>query len=134
MNACGRCGQLDGRDDPLVAACDVLVHRALEMVGKRVLGSDRRRYADRRMDGRPLWDVHLVWQPAAGQVDKALAAAWVLVPPVVASHGPAGADPAEVAAVLDRYVRELIVEGRAHLLEDLRYRLGAYTAQPAPVR
>jgi hypothetical protein len=112
-------------DRSLIAACDVLVLRALELVGKRVVRMDRSRYG--RMGDRPFYEAHLLWQPDSVQLDRALESAWDLVPHVVSVHGRPHLSPVEIRLVLDRYVRELIKATRGHDVTELAYRLGAYT-------
>lgn len=131
VETCPCCGARSSVADPLVAACDVLVRRALELIGKRLQSAERSRYSDPRMAGRSVTEAHLVWQPTPAQVDKALASAWGMVPDLVELHGCCGTTPDEVVAVLDRYVRDLVVTMAGHDPDELRYRLAAYLGVPA---
>ena len=112
-------------DRSLIAACDVLVLRALELIGKRVVRVERSRYA--RLAGMPFYVAHTLWQPDAQQLDKALESAWDLVPHVVRTHGRPEVSPLEIRLVLDRYVRDLVTSVRGHDVVELAYRLRAYT-------
>ena len=112
-------------DRSLVAACDVLVLRALELVGKRIVRVDRSRYG--RLGARPFHEAHVLWQPDADQLDRALATAWDLVPHVVTTHARPDVAVGEVRLVLDRYVRDLVKATRGHDVTELAYRLGAFT-------
>lgn len=112
-------------DRSLIAACDVLVLRALELIGKRVVRVERSRYA--RLGDRPFYEAHTIWQPDATQLDKALESAWDLVPHVVRVHGKPDVSLTEIRLVLDRYVRELVRSTRGHDVTELAYRLRAYT-------
>lgn len=114
--------------DPLVAACDMLVLRALELVGKRIVRADRSRYA--RMGDQPWHEAHLNWQPDPNTVDRGLAGAWDAVPVLLIEHGCCGLSPDQLVVVLDRYVRDLLAVGAGHAVGELRYRLGAYLGVP----
>lgn len=115
----------DVDDAALLAACDVLVMRALELIGKRVARVDRSRY--RRLDGRDYWDAHTLWQPDADMLDKALDGAWSLVARIVHDHAVVGTSPRLVELALDRYVRDLVKGMRGHDVSELRYVLRAFT-------
>ncbi len=123
---CTRCGHVTtGEDLGLVAACDVLVLRALELVGKRIVRADRSRF--KRLADAPFNLAHLMWQPDQEMLDKALAGAWDYVPQVVQDHARSDVSARQVELVLDRYVRDLVHATRGHAVEELRYRLGAFT-------
>lgn len=127
---CHACGQgQPGLADPLVAACDMLVLRALEVLGKRIVNRARR--GQREQTGLPWFQAHVIWQADPGHLDDALADAWDLVPVVVDSHGCCGVTSDELVAVLDRYVRDLVQMKMGHDVVELRYRLGAYLGVPA---
>lgn len=112
-------------DRGLAAACDVLVMRALELVGKRIVRTERSRF--QQMGTLAFHEVHVRWQPDPEMLDRALASAWTFVPEIVARHAAPGIDPREVGLVLDRYVRELVRAKRVHDLEDLSYRLTVFS-------
>lgn len=110
----------DASSDPgLLAACDVMVLRALELVGKRIVRVDRSRYS--RLNGRAFHEAHLVWQPDEEMLDKALANAWGQVVQVVRDHSSTDVDPRWVVLALDRYVRDLVHAMRPHEVQHLRY-------------
>jgi hypothetical protein len=114
---------------PLVAACDVLVLRALERVGNRIVRVERSRFA--RLGDRPRYEAHIVWQADAGLIDKGLNGAWDAVGLVCAEHGCCGVTPGQVEAILDRYVRDLVLTMTGHSTDELRYRFAAYLGVPA---
>ena len=124
-SACTCCGHAVTDDLGLVAACDVLVLRALEVVGKRIVRADRSRF--NRLGAAPFHHAHLLWQPAPEMLDKALAGAWDHVPQIVDDHARADVSAVQVRLVLDRYVRDLVQGTRGHAVEELRYRLRAFT-------
>jgi hypothetical protein len=115
--------QIDDRG--LVAACDVLVLRALELVGKRIVRAERSRFG--RMGDKPFHEAHVEWQPDAEMLDKSLASAWTFLPQVVSTHAMPHVSPKQVELVLDRYVRDLVQQSRGHDVQDLRYCLRAFT-------
>lgn len=108
----------------LVAACDMLVLRALELLGKRIVRLDRSRFA--RFTGRPFHEAHLMWQPDDKAVEQALADAWTTVDLVLDEHGCCGITVQQLTLILDRYVRDLVVTMTGHSTIELRYRLGVY--------
>lgn len=135
---CPCCGTLrEIAYDPLVAACDVLVLRALELVGKRLVRVERARFAE--LAGRPFYEAHRLWpartspDPEAHTraIEKALDGVWGAVSPVLSEHGCCGATPEQVETILDRYVRDLLATGHQHDVDELRFRLGAYLGVPA---
>lgn len=106
--------------DAIVAVCDVLVLRALEVTGKRIVKLDRSRFS--KMGNNPWHVAHTIWQPDSHIVNKALAGAWDILPIMVEAHGCCGIGVASTAKMLDDYTRDLLVTGRKHNLDDLRYR------------
>lgn len=108
----------------LLGAADVLVVRALELVGKRIVRVERSRY--RALGGRPFHEAHTVWQPDSEMLTKSLAGAWAQVPQVVRDHARDEVDPAQVALALDRYVRDLVRARRDHSVADLAYVMRAF--------
>ena len=121
---CVTCGGIDAPAEPLVAACDVLVLRALERIGNDLLSVERARRG--ALKDRPRHEAHLRWQPAPERLDKALSGAWTHVDYLVAEHGCCGLSSVEVAATLDRYVRDLVQTMTGHDVRELRYRMAAY--------
>lgn len=111
-------------DRGLLAASDVLILRALELIGKRIVRVERSRFA--RLEHRPFHEAHCLWQPDGEMLDKALETAWQLVPMVVREHARDDISPEQVVLVLDRYVRDLVHGMKGHDVQELRYRLEAF--------
>lgn len=119
-----------GQSSPLLAVCDVLVVRALEAVGKRLVRAERSRF--RTLGSRPWHEAHTIWQPPEDSVVKTLASAWDVVPVLIESHGCCGVTPRQVTTMLDEYVRDLIITGTPHSLDELRYRFSDRLSIPFP--
>lgn len=98
---------------PLVTACDVLVLKALEAVGKRLVRSDRARY--RVLGTRPFHEAHCLWPAPDDLVSKALRSAWDVVPSLCI-HVP---DIPNLTSVLDMYVKAVIQAKKPHDVNDL---------------
>ena len=98
---------------PLVTACDVLVLKALESVGKRLVRSDRARY--RVLGTRPFHEAHCLWPAPDDLVSKALRSAWDVVPSLCI-HVP---DIPNLTSVLDMYVKAVIAAQKPHDVNDL---------------
>ena len=98
---------------PLVTACDVLVLKALESVGKRLVRSDRARY--RVLGTRPFHEAHCLWEAPDDLVSKALRSAWDVVPSLC-MHVP---DIPNLTSVLDMYVKAVIQAQKPHDVNDL---------------
>lgn len=107
----------------LSAACDLAVVRALELVGKRVVRAERARFGAMTRSGTPWHEAHTIWQPDATVVDAALSGAWSVLPRLVNEHGCCSVADAQLQAVLDGYVRELVAARRPHQFTDLEGRL-----------
>lgn len=112
-------------DRGLIGACDVLVIRALELIGKRIVRVDRSRYA--RLGDRPFHQAYLLWQPDAEQLEKSLAGAWDYLPQIIEDHADSHVTAAQLSLLLDRYVRDLIQARRGHAVDELRFRMKAFT-------
>lgn len=71
---CPVCGSFTGETlataSPLLAVCDVLVIRALEVTGKRIVRAERSRF--RTLGTRPMYVAHTIWRPTPELVAKAL--------------------------------------------------------------
>lgn len=104
----------------LLAVCDVLVLKALETMGKRIVRAERSRF--RTMGSRPFYLAHTLWQPDDGEVDKALKNAWDVVPAMLDTHEFCQVTPLQVTAMLDSYVHDLVITGTPHSLPELQYR------------
>jgi hypothetical protein len=112
-------------DRGLAAACDVLVVRALELIGKRIVRIERSRF--NRLGTLAFHEAHILWQPDKDTLDKALASAWDYLPDVIRNHAIAGTDADEVRLALERYIHDLVQMKRGHSVEELRYRLSVFT-------
>lgn len=127
-DTCPCCGAVWHAGDPLVAACDVLVVRALELVGKRVVRVDRSRFS--RLGDQPWHQAHTLWQADPGHVEKGLAEAWYGIDAVLSEHGCCGLNAEQLTVLLDRYVRDLIATQTGHDVSELRWRMSAYLGVP----
>jgi hypothetical protein len=105
---------------PLLAVCDVLVVRALEVAGKRIVRAERSRY--RVLGTRPWHVAHTIWRPTPEHVTKSLQNAWDVVPAMLDSHGCCGVTSRQVTEMLDQYASDLLITATPHNLTDLRYR------------
>ncbi len=125
---CPCCGSYAGatlatQSSALLAVCDVLVVRALEVMGKRIVRDERNRFSV--MNGRPWHIAHTIWAPEPPMIRKALQGAWVVVPAMLDAHGCCGVTAQDVTRMLDRYVADLLLTQTAHNLDDLRYRFAS---------
>ena len=125
VSPCPVCGTLTGlmlaERSALLAVSDVLVYRALEVVGKRIVRAERRRF--KLLGTRPWHEAHTLWVPDTATVDNALNGAWDVVPALLSAHGAAGTTPVNVKSALDKYVRALLQQGRQHTATGLRQAL-----------
>lgn len=105
----------------LFALSDLLVLKALEVVGKRIVRVSRTRYNLRQ--NRPWHESHTLWRPDGPMMDKGLEAAWDLVPVLIDSQGLSATFSASaVVPMLDRYARDLLMSGTPHDVRHLRAR------------
>lgn len=122
---CPMCGTLTGlmlaERSALLAVSDVLVYRSLEVVGKRIVRAERRRF--KLLGNRPWHEAHTLWVPDHGTVEKALNGAWDVVPALLSAHGACGTTPVNVTHILDQYVRHLLRRGQKHTVAALREEL-----------
>lgn len=138
ISACPVCGAYGGatlsRAPALLAVCDVLVVRALEAVGKRIIRADRSRF--NRKGNKPWHQAHTMWRPDPSMVDRGLAGSWDVIPAMLDNHGCCGVTSRQVQQMIDSYVRDLLVTGTPHRLTELRYRfetfLGLCVMEPEP--
>jgi hypothetical protein len=112
----------------LLAVCDVLVVKALEQVGRRIVRDERSRF--RTLGTRPWHVVHTIWSPADGEVTKILKGAWDVVPAMLDAHGCCGVTSVQVTAMLDDYVHDLVITGTFHTLTELNYRFDSRLGLP----
>lgn len=101
----------------LVAVVDVLVVKALEAVGKRVVRADRARF--NAIKGRPFHEAHVLWPTDIVTVSKATKGAWDVVPALLDNHGCPGVESGRVVTLLDAYVTQVATHGVPHRLERL---------------
>lgn len=130
--SCPCCGAYGGttlaQAPTLLAVCDVLVVRALEAVGKRIVRVERSRY--NRLGTKPWHLAHTIWRPDGGMIDKGLAGSWDVIPAMLDSHGCCGVTSLQVKDMIDSYVRDLLVTGTPHRLGELHYRFESYLGVP----
>lgn len=109
-----------GRDvdaTALVAVVDVLVVKALEAVGKRIVRADRARF--NALKGRPFHEAHVMWPTDIVTVSKATKGAWDVVPALLDNHGCPGVESGRVVTLLDAYVTQVATHGVPHRLDRL---------------
>lgn len=106
--------------DPLLAAAHVLVLRAMERAGRRLLTRQLRG----QLRDVPAHLLHTRIPAAHTDLDRLMAGAWDAVPSLVDEWGgPCGSPAAGVVRVLDRYCRDLLVAGHPHEVRNLRWSL-----------
>ena len=107
----------------LVAVVDVLVVKALEAVGKRIVRADRARF--NALKGLPFHEAHVLWPTDIVTVSKATKGAWDVVPALLDNHGCPGVESGRVVTLLDAYVSQVATHGVPHrlgrLVTALRY-------------
>ena len=101
----------------LVAVVDVLVVKALEAVGKRIVRADRARF--NALKGRPFHEAHCLWPTDIITVSKATKGAWDVVPALLDNHGCPGVESGRVVTLLDAYVTQAATHGAPHRLDRL---------------
>lgn len=101
----------------LVAVVDVLVVKALEAVGKRVVRADRARF--NALKGRPFHEAHVLWPTDIVTVSKATKGAWDVVPALLDNHGCPGIESGRVVTLLEAYVSQVATHGVPHRLDRL---------------
>ena len=101
----------------LVAVVDVLVVKALEAVGKRIVRADRARF--NALKGRPFHEAHVLWPTDIITVSKATKGAWDVVPALLDNHGCPGVESGRVVTLLDAYVSQVATHGVPHRLDRL---------------
>lgn len=111
--------------DALLAACDVLVHRALERAGSRLRSAAGKRTAGGAASV-PCDDparLHCTIDATAfADLGQLLDGAWSLVPDIAHRYG---CDPERLTLVLDRYARALLATGEPHAHDRLAHALAA---------
>ena len=111
--------------DALLAACDVLVHRALERAGSRLRSAAGKRTAGGAASV-PCDDparLHCTIDATAfADLGQLLDGAWSLVPDLAHRYN---VDPERLALLLDRYARALLATGEPHQHDRLGHALAA---------
>ena len=116
----------------LVAVVDVLVVKALEAVGKRIVRADRARF--NALKGRPFHEAHVLWPTDIITVSKATKGAWDVVPALLDNHGCPGVESGRVMTLLDAYVSQVATHGVPHRLDRLVTALRYVLPQDALIR
>lgn len=123
-SACPVCGAYsithEGQASALLAVCDVLVLKALDTIGKRIVRQERSRF--QRIGDTPVHRAHTLWQTDDDTVDKALKGAWDVVPALLDGHGWEAVTSQQIVEMLDTYVHELVVTGTRHRMQVLASR------------
>ena len=121
---CPCCGSYAGETlavaPALLGVCDVLVVRALEVVGKRLVRAERRRF--NQIGSRPWHEAHTIWRPDESAIAKTVDGSWDVIPALLSNHGISGVSPRQVQTMLDSYVRDLLITSTPHTIGELRYR------------
>lgn len=112
----------------LVAVSDVLVVKALERVGGRLLRDSRARIAIAR--DKPWHTLHTLWSAGDAFTERALHGAWDVVPALLDVHGCCGVTSLQVTRLLDEYVHDLVLTGTPHELRELEYRFETHLGIP----
>lgn len=116
---CSECGQTHA--EPLVAASHLLVMRALEVLGKRIVQRPRSRWDE--LGYRPVVIAHTIWPARQRDVEDVLLDAWNHVPALVMVYAPQVPSAIEVVNALDRTTREAVAEQRCVSVTDVRVAL-----------
>lgn len=128
IDPCNSCGHTPVAS--ILAVSDVLVVRALETVGKRIVRADRNRF--NTLGDRPWHEAHLIWRPDEAMVDKAMKGAWDVLPAMLQNHDGSGVITAmQLQDVIDSYVRLLLFNQTPHHLNSLRVRIESSLYAPS---
>lgn len=116
----------------LLDVCDVLVIKALDALGRKIVRQPRSRFKE--FDGRPWHVAHTQWRPDPKDVARTLDTAWDVLPALLASRraDALGVSPEVVSACLNEYVRLLLERSLEHDAVSLRYWLAARLGIPLP--
>lgn len=121
---CPVCGSYsfsaDQQVSSLLAVCDVLVFKALETLGRRLVRVNRARAYI--LPKGSLHRAHIQWTPDDELVTKALKGAWDVVPALLSVYGTTDLAPETVTEMLDSYVHDLAITATDHTLSELEYR------------
>lgn len=127
--SCPVCGH--DQSQVLLAVCDVLVVKALEAMGTRLLRADRARFNEWPWPNRHT--AHTRWPATDDVVSKAIRNAWDVIPAMLNTHGCCDVTPLDVTEMLDDYVHDLAVTGTPHTLAELHYRFESRLRLPVYV-
>jgi hypothetical protein len=101
--------------------CDVLVIKALDSLGRKIVRQPRSRFKE--FNGRPWHVAHTLWRADPKDVDRTLDTAWDVLPALLATRraDALGVSPEVVTKCLDEYVRLLLEHDLEHEHTKLRY-------------
>lgn len=122
---CPLCGALSVAPIPsqystLLAVCDVLVLKALEALGRRIVREERGRFAE--LGTRPFHEAHTQWRPGVRMLNRTLDGAWEVVPALLNTHYRGSATADELSSMLSQYVITLVQHKAPHEIELLTTR------------
>lgn len=123
---CSECGC--HRTETLLALCDVLVIKALETIGKRIVRADRSRF--KKLGDAEFWEAHTIWQADDFEVNKALKHAWDAIPLLLDTYTFPTVSATRLGAMLDSYVHDLVITGTPHFQNELEYRMSVHLGIP----
>ncbi len=106
--------------DPVALACEMLILRALEVLGKRLVreAGKKNRWQDRGDTG--WYALHTIWPASAKDIDGALRNAWDMVDEVQARWGTRDRYDILLGQKLDTYTRRLVTDQRLPDLGEIR--------------
>ena len=128
----------------LLAVCDVLVIKALENLGKKIVryraaeeaAQDTSvrwaegRSRNRLLGKRPWYVAHTIFRPSDEDVCRALKDAWDVVTPLWQTYGCCEVTPQQVTEMLDEYVHDLAITSTTHHIMELAYRFRSRLGLP----
>lgn len=125
VRSCPLCGAtavapIPSKYSVLLAVSDVLVLKALEGLGRRIVREERGRF--QHLDGRPFHDAHTVWRPTMPMMNRTLDSAWEVMPAILSNHDSCGITLEQITTLLSRYLIDLVNEERGHALDELTKR------------
>lgn len=109
----------------LLDVCDVLVIKALDALGRKIVRQPRSRFKE--FGGRPWHLAHTVWRPDPKDVDRTLDTAWDVLPALLSTRRAEalGVSVEVLTHCLDEYIRLLLERSLEHDVVSLRYWLMA---------
>lgn len=108
--------------DTLLAIADVLVFKALETLGKRLVKRDRSRF--RYLGYRPMYEAHTIWDADERDLKRSLSSSWDILPILLRNHeGCCRVEADDISDVLDDYVIDLCKSKTPHSIESLSFAL-----------